>query len=60
MRSSGKLPKVSNITAQNVFNKTIDLDGKLLKGVREPREIGLLTLYEHYKVFEVQITCSII
>ncbi|XP_063680567.1 probable ubiquitin carboxyl-terminal hydrolase MINDY-4 isoform X2 [Bolinopsis microptera] len=40
-------------SAQNVFNDVIDLDGKILKGIREPRDIGLLTLYEYYKVFEV-------
>jgi len=39
--------------AQNVFNDVIDCGGKMLKGVRERQDIGLLTLYEHYKVFEV-------
>ena len=40
-------------SAQNVFNDLIDLDGKILKGIKEPQDIGLLTLYEYYKVFEV-------
>jgi len=39
--------------AQNVFNDVIDCGGKMLKGVKERQDIGLLTLYEHYKVFEV-------
>ncbi len=52
---------LTGVAASNVFNDKIELDGgpdgdvTVLKGVQRRSEIGLLSLFEHYKSCEVSI-----
>ena len=41
--------------ASNVFNDVIELDGgTVLRGVHERSQIGLMSLFEHYKSCQVR------
>lgn len=39
--------------ASNIFNDVIELDGAIFKGITTRGDVGLLSLFEHYKSCKV-------